>query len=74
MALQFSIVVVEREPEKLMGQTQRMAMLEFSNGDGSLATRILFDGPSIGILIDQLAEARKAIDSKLMVVSPGGLS
>ena len=68
MALQFSIVVVEREA-KLAGQMQRMAMLEFSNGDGSLATRILFDGPSIGILIDQLAEARKAVESTLVVLS-----
>jgi hypothetical protein len=73
MALQFSIVVVEREPEKLMGQTERMAMLEFSNGDGSMATRIMLDGPSIGVLVEQLTEARKAVDSKL-VVAPGSLS
>ncbi len=69
MALQFSIVVVERESEKLTGQTQRMAMLEFSNGDGSMATRIMLDGPSIGVLVEQLEQARKAVDSKLVVLS-----
>ena len=70
--MQFGIAVVERR-ESAAGVPllvpDRMAVLELTSEDGAHATRVMLNEQAIDVLLEQLAEAKKAIGSSLVGVS-----